>query len=327
LTQLADDGEACLGHGPVSREQAREMQRKRILDAMVGEVAERGLRGATVAGVSARAGVSRSTFYELFENLETCILAVLTQVASRSTALMSKAFAREARWQDGVLAALAALLMSLDREPLLARVCLLETLAGSPTVLEHRARELALLNPLVDVGREQAHTNREPPELTAEASVASVAGILHTRLVTGEAPPFIGLLGQLMGLVVAPYLDPDEVAREIERGEGRARVIAQKRPFGLSSPQIRVQLPAGLSHPGAYRARSCVIFLAANPAASNKAVAAGIGVSSLGQVSELLKRLAGTGLLIKHSGGAGRPNAWYLSSHGEQLAQALKDRQ
>jgi hypothetical protein len=95
----------------------------------------------------------------------------------------------------------------------------------------------------------------------------------------------------------------------------------------LSSPQIRVQLPAGLSHPGAYRARSCVIFLAANPAASNKAVAAGIGVSSLGQVSELLKRLAGTGLLIKHSGGAGRPNAWYLSSHGEQLAQALKDRQ
>jgi hypothetical protein len=53
--------------------------------------------------------------------------------------------------------------------------------------------ELALLNPLVDVRREQTQANREPPELTAEASVASVAGILHTRLVTGEVPPFIGL--------------------------------------------------------------------------------------------------------------------------------------
>ncbi len=183
--QLAEDDEARARRGPVSREQAREMQRKRILNAMVGEVGERGLRGATVAGVSARAGVSRSTFYELFDDLEACILAVLTQVTTRSTALMSEAFEREARWQDGVLAALAALLVSLDREPLLARVCLLETLAGSPAVLRHRARELAALNPLVDVGRAQAHASGEPPELTAEASVASVAGILHTRLVTG----------------------------------------------------------------------------------------------------------------------------------------------
>jgi AcrR family transcriptional regulator len=110
------------------------MQRRRILDAMVCEVGEWGLRGVTIAGVSARAGVSRSTFYELFKDLDTCVLA------------------------------------------------------GSPEVLEHRARELAALNPLVDVGREQVRTNNaEPVELTAEASVASVAGILHTRLVTGRS--------------------------------------------------------------------------------------------------------------------------------------------
>jgi AcrR family transcriptional regulator len=314
-------------HGPVSRERAREMQRKRILDAMVGEVAERGLRGATVAGVCARAGVSRSTFYELFEDLEACILAVLRQVVSRSTALMSEAFVREDRWQDGVLAALAALLVSLDREPLLARVCLLETLAGSPAVLKHRARELAALDPLVDLGREHAHASGEPPELTAEASVASVAGILHTRLVTGEAPPFIGLLGQLVGLVVAPYLDSHDVVREIKRGEEMARVIAEEHSSAPSSSHARVRIPAGLRHPGAYRARSCVIFLAAHPGVSNKAVAAGIGVSSLGQVSELLKRLAGIGMLIKHSGGAGRPNAWWLTPHGELIAQVLKDKQ
>jgi hypothetical protein len=229
--------------------------------------------------------------------------------------LMSKAFAKEARWQDGVLAALTALLVSLDREPLLARVCLLEMLAGSPEVLEHRARELAALNPLVDVGRKQAPADGDPPELTAEASVASVAGILHTRLVMG------------VGLVVCPYLDPHEVVREIKRGEEMAQVIAAKRPSGSSPPPIRPQMPAALRHPGAYRARSCVVFLAANPGVSNKAVAAGIGVPSLGQVSELLKRLARAGLLIKHSGGAGRPNAWRLSPHGEQVAQALQDRQ
>ena len=325
--QLSEDREAHPRCGPVSREQAQDMQRKRILDAMVGEVGERGLRSATVAGVSTRAGVSRSTFYELFGDLEDCILAVLTQVTTRSTALMSEAFEREACWKDGVLAALAALLVSLDQEPLLARVCLLETLAGGPAVLRHRARELAALNPLVDVGRAQANTSREPPELTAEASVASVAGILHTRLVTGEAPPFIGLLGQLMGLVIAPYLDPHDVVREIERGEEVARVIAEERSPGPATSRAGVRLPAVLRHPGAYRARACVVFLAANPGVSNKAVAAGIGVSSLGQVSELLKRLAGSGLLVKHSAGVGRPNAWWPTSLGEQVAQTLKDKQ
>ena len=303
------------------------MQRKRIFEAMVDEVGERGLRGTTVAGVSARAGVSRSTFYDLFEDLEVCILSVLSQVASRSTAMMSKAFARETRWQDGVLAALAALLVSLDREPLLARVCLLETLAGSPAVLQHRARELAALNPLVDVGRDQSHANGEPPELTAEASVASVAGILHTRLVIGEAPPFIGLLGQLAGLVVAPYLDPHDVVQEIKRGEEMACKITQEQPPGPLASYAQVRIPVALRHPGAYRARACVIFLAANPGASNKTIADGIGVSSLSQVSELLARLADIGMLVKHSGGAGRPNAWWLGPHGEQVAQALKDKQ
>jgi AcrR family transcriptional regulator len=321
--QLLEDVDARLRHGPVSPEQAREMQRKRILDAMVSEVGERGLRGVTIASVSARAGVSRSTFYEIFGDLDTCVLAVLRQVASRSTALMSKAFAGEASWQDGVLAALAALLESLDREPLLARVCLLEMLAGSPEVLEHRARELAALNPLVDAGRKQARANSEPVELTAEASVASVAGILHTRLVMGEAPPFIGLLGQLVGLVVCPYLDPHEVVMEVKRGEALAQTIAERHASSPSPLLLTVQLPAVLSHPGAYRARSCITFIAANPGASNKQIAAGIDVPHLGQVSELLARLMRSGLLRKHAGGAGRPNQWWLTPHGEQIAQAL----
>jgi AcrR family transcriptional regulator len=183
LTQLAGDDEVRARQGPVSREQAREMQRKRILDATVGEAGERGLRSVTIAGVAARAGVSRSTFYELFDDLEVCILAVLHEVTTHATGLISAAFEREALWQDGVLAALAALLMAFDREPLLARVFLLETLAGSPTALEHRARTLALLNPLVDGGRAQTHARHNQPQLTAEASVASITGILHTRLV------------------------------------------------------------------------------------------------------------------------------------------------
>jgi AcrR family transcriptional regulator len=300
------------------------MQRTRIHNAMVGELGERGLRGVTIAGVTARAGVSRATFYALYRDLDVCIMAVLRKVTSHSTDLIAAAFAREARWQDGVSAALAELLLSLDREPLLARVCLLETSAGSPAVLEHRARQMALLNPLVNIGRQHTHARREPPELAAEACVASIAGILHSRLVTGDAPPFIVLLGQLLGLVLSPYLEPCDVVREIDRAEQMAQVIATERRPTPAPSHIATRLPAGLQHPGAYRARLCVLFLAENAGASNKAVAAGIGVSSLGQASELLKRLAGLGLLTKRTGGAGHPNAWWLTPYGQQVVCTLR---
>ena len=174
------------------------------------------------------------------------------------------------------------------------------------------------------MGRKQARSNGEPLELTAEASVASVAGILHTRLVMGEAPPFIGLLGQLVGLVVCPYLDPHDVVKEIKRGEALAQSIAEKHASSSSPSPATVQLPAVLSHPGAFRARACVTFIAAHPGSSNKQIAAGIGIPHLGQVSELLARLARNGLLHKHAGGAGHPNQWWLTPYGEELAQVLK---
>ncbi len=49
---------------------------------------------------------------------------------------------------------------------------------------------------------------------------------MHARIVKGKPAPFIELLGPLMGLIVAPYLDARGVEREIERGEELARKIA-----------------------------------------------------------------------------------------------------
>jgi DNA-binding MarR family transcriptional regulator len=66
-----------------------------------------------------------------------------------------------------------------------------------------------------------------------------------------------------------------------------------------------------------------VAFIAVNPGANNKQIADGIEVPHFGQVSELLARLARSGLLRKHAGGAGRSNQWWLTPHGEQIAQAL----
>ena len=69
--------------GPVARDEVDDFQRARIVSAMVEVAAELGYLGAAVAPVVARAGVSRRTFYELFEDRQDCFLVAFDQAVAR----------------------------------------------------------------------------------------------------------------------------------------------------------------------------------------------------------------------------------------------------
>lgn len=300
------------------------MQRARMLEAMTEIVAARGLHGTTIGAVAKQACVSRVTFANVFGSIEQAFVALVEQVTSRPATLVREAFAREPSWRPGVLAALEDLLALMDSEPSLARVCLVDALAGPPAALEHRARLLEPLAVLVDGARATLPKHLQPPAVTAEATVASVAGILHARLVAGQAPPFIALLGELAGLVVAPYLGPEEATEAARIGDKRTHAIIRERS---AKPSVRpTPIPKQLNHARASRARACVLYLAEHPGASNQKIASGIGIRHLGQASTLLARLEQLEVLTKHSGGAGRRNAWTLSKRGEDIARSLMRR-
>jgi hypothetical protein len=108
----------------------------------------------------------------------------------RSTTLAIAAFEREQSWQDGVLAGLETLLLFLDSEPLLARICLADALAGPPAALELRSLLFALLAPLL--ARAQLPSDEQPSPLTSTAVIASVAGILQEQFVHAREPMFMG---------------------------------------------------------------------------------------------------------------------------------------
>lgn len=300
------------------------MRRDRVLRAMAEVVVERGLRGASVAIVTRRASVSRVAFHELFDSPDDCFLQLLDWMLGRATELISEAFERESSWCDGVLASAEALLVFLDSESVAARACLLENVAAPPASLTARAHMLGRLRMLVDRARQQLSVERQPPAAMSEATVASVLGMLRRRLLSGEAPPFVSLLGHLAEVIVAPYLGPTVAAQASNRGHERARMLLRERsdtPVASS-----VEVPCMVRHASAHRMRSCLRYLAEHPKASNQAVAAGIGISHPGQTSALLARLHDAGLLVKERGGAGRPNAWSLSPYGGEVTQALHSR-
>jgi AcrR family transcriptional regulator len=86
--------------GRVSRERFLEMQRARIMEAAVQVVSQQRFGGATIEAVVAGASVSRSTFYEIFNDFDACFLAVLDSGMRRSIVLMSEAYDRGASWQE-----------------------------------------------------------------------------------------------------------------------------------------------------------------------------------------------------------------------------------
>jgi AcrR family transcriptional regulator len=313
------------GSRPPRREQVADQPRARLLDAMAEIVAERGLRGTTIVAVTQRAIVSRAMFAQLFGSRERCFVALIGEFMERAGEVIYEAFEREGSWSQRALAGLEALLRFLDAEPALARVGLVESVASPVAMREHGPRLVEQLTTLIESReRELLAVDDRPLTMFAEATVASVAGILHMRMIADKAPPFIGLLGELAAVVVLPYLGHAEAARARAAGDRRSEALARERQSRRADPYAPI--PKQLSRPNAHRARAAIRYLAENPGASNQAVAQGVGVSHLGQISRLLARLKHSGLLVKQAGGAGRPNAWKLSPQGEDVARALERR-
>ncbi len=317
----------------VGREKVSEIQRARILAAMTEVAAERGAANVTVAHVVGRSGVSRRTFYELFEDREACFLTVAFDDAlARIAARIVPAYEAERRWRDRIRAALAELLEFLDEEPEMGRLCIVETLAAGPRALERRTRVIETVKGALDEGHDETKGGREPPPLTAEGVIGAVSSVLHARLAVtkpflpvpsgsagrpGARGSFAELLGPLMGMIVLPYAGTAAATKEIER----PRPARPKRSHGHGRDPLR-ELDMRLT----YRTVRVLLAVAQAPGASNRALADAADVADQGQISKLLSRLQALGLIQNSGGGParGEPNAWRLTGKGEQVGNAIQ---
>jgi AcrR family transcriptional regulator len=304
---------------------AGNVQRRRVLDAMVSVVGARGFADTTVTLVCAQARVSRATFYQVFDGLDDCFLAVIDDGYTRARGVIAAAFEREATWRDGVRAALVALLTLFSGEPVLARVWFVETLAAGVWALERRQRHVEALTSMI-VQWWPSPEGAQANPLAASAVMQSVLGVLHTHLLTGTSEPLLDLLSPLMGQIVALYLGPRAAAGEIARCEALTHQILSESSPQPEPPGTReVQIPGSLQDARAHRARACLLCLSRNSGASNRQIARAVGIARDDQVSTMLGRLARMGLLVKEQGRPGGPNSWSLSPYGQLVAHALRD--
>lgn len=300
----------------LSRARVREIQREQILAAALETVEQVGYARMTVGQVIGRARVSRKSFYELFADREDCFLAVFDEAVAHMGTLMAEAYEREPGWLDGVRSALAALVVFLDDDPALAKLCVLEALGAGARVQQRRVQVLEALAEVIDRGRSVMNTSGEPAEITAEGVVGAIFAVLHKRLLEGGERPLADLLSQLTSIVVLPYLGASAASEELSRP---APAVRRWRSF---STRARGRMPLeGLDMRLTYRTLRVLTAIAERPGANNREVAQGAGVLDQGQISKLLSRLAGLELIENVANGSQKPNAWRLTERGVQLAR------
>ncbi len=311
------------GPNGLPRGQVTEIQRRRMLAAAVDAVEEVGYARMTVAQVIGRARVSRKTFYDVFADREDCFLAAFEQALSQASLITREAYERESVWREGVRSALGRLLVFMDEEPGLAKLCVVEALAAGEKVLERRAQILDEIAEVIDHGRFLTNTSREPPAVTAEGIVGGVFAVLHTRLLEEGDEPLTNLLGPLMSMIVLPYLGARAAAREL--GRPALEVVKERTPRGQSRSRDPLE---GLNMRLTYRTVRVLMVIGEHPGASNREIAEGSGIIDQGQISKLLNRLARLKLVENRGEGQekGAANAWHLTPRGAQVERATRPR-
>ncbi|HEV7399802.1 MAG TPA: TetR/AcrR family transcriptional regulator [Solirubrobacterales bacterium] len=194
-------------------------QRERLLEAAARIVAEKGYGATTVADLTREAGISRTTFYAMYEDKEACFLAAYDRVAEALVRRVAAAYEAEERWPDRARAGLAALLEALAEEPAIARLALVDVGAAGPAAQRRYRAVLQRLTPLFEEGRDFAPGGRSLPANTSRMAIGAVAGLISEELAEGRAEYLPNLLSDLLFATLIPYIGPAAAAREVGGNE------------------------------------------------------------------------------------------------------------
>jgi len=182
---------------------------------MARVVTEKGYTAATISDLTREAGVSRTTFYELFEDKEACFLATYDNTVDVLVQRVLAAYEAEERWPDRARAGLTALLELLAEEPMLARLALIDVGAAGPAAQRRYRSAVQRLTPLFDEGRDFAPDGRSLPPNTSRMAIGGVTGLISDAVLEGNVDGLPGLLSDALFATLVPYIGPDAAAREV----------------------------------------------------------------------------------------------------------------
>jgi AcrR family transcriptional regulator len=215
----ASEGSWQLPRGPhgLPREVVVDHQRQRLLTGAARALAEHGLAEMTVEHVLGYAGVSRTTFYEQFENKRECLLVAHEEAFDRLAGQLVRGCATVSEWSAKIVVAVSISIVFAIRTPEEARLLVLEALAPDPILAKRALASNDFLIGLLRNGREQCPGAAALPELTERALIGATTSVIGHRLLCDQADQLSVLAPQLIQLILIPYLGNEEAVRIANR--------------------------------------------------------------------------------------------------------------
>ncbi len=160
----------------------------------------------SVEDIITTAGVSRRTFYDLFDNKHQVFLACFDRVAGGLRERIQQAYDAGTNPFERVVGCIEALTSYISEDPARAELGIVEVMAAGQDGITRRNETIAYLAGLVREGTSELPGASSVPEVTSETIVGGLYEVLYSRVVRGETDELPQLVPDLVQAVVLPYL-------------------------------------------------------------------------------------------------------------------------
>jgi AcrR family transcriptional regulator len=197
-----------LAPGPqgLERDEVQRVQRERLTAAMARVVAEVGYEETTVERVLVEAGISRRTFYELFDDREDCFVGAYDEAMGRVISAVTDAYLDCETPERRIEHALETFLQMLAAEPDLARMCVVEVFAAGPRARERRASAMDRLAKLVEHALGELRGDDKLDRLSAQALIGAVHELIYLPVDRRDTASLPGMASEIVATQIAPLV-------------------------------------------------------------------------------------------------------------------------
>jgi AcrR family transcriptional regulator len=223
LAGLISDAGLSLDRSELAGPGGNDSRRQRLLDSIASCAASKGFGATTISEIVEGAGVSRATFYEMFEDKEDCLAAAMDLALAEAAARIVAVHSAEKPWATNVRRSAAAFLELLAEQPAWARMALVEAPASGGRAAELYTSAKQVAAALLDRGREGPLASVQVPSSATRAALSAAESLIVAQILAGNAERLAELLPDIVYITTIPYLGREEALAQYESAERSLR--------------------------------------------------------------------------------------------------------
>jgi AcrR family transcriptional regulator len=214
------------------RDEVARHQRTRLEAALREAVLQNGYAATTLRELVTLAGVSKSTFYDHFENKQQCFLATSDHIFTQVSERVAAAYRQPGDFRERLVNALRCFMELVVAEPAAAWLTAVESLTLGRAGVDHREAGSAAFELMFRQSFDHSPSPVHVSDMTVRAIVGGIRGVVYRRLRAHRAEELPGMVDELVDWALRYQSEPNEQVQLAIEAAGREGGGPADRPGG-----------------------------------------------------------------------------------------------